>query len=201
MLSLTMSKETNFDIYYIISRIFDPIILPIVLFFLLGWYFELKLIHQFLIFAIQIGIPTSLIIIDIRKGLIDIDITKREKRIKYLITATISTIIATIMIYLFQYEKLFIININLVFIALIFSFITFFWKISGHALVFVISISLLANIIHPMIYLLGAILLPIVCIARYKQKKHTISQLTAGSILGIIQIGILHYLDSIFQIF
>jgi membrane-associated phospholipid phosphatase len=144
-----------------------------------------------LIFGAFLPIITSLILI--KKMDTDIDITDRTKRTLPLFFAVCSYFIGFIVLYIVQAPSIttilmFIYSSN----TLIILFINLYWKISIHAMG-------VAGPTAAFIYAFGfpgliiGLLIPFVMWSRVKLKKHTIGQVIAGTVLGLILTSIQMY--------
>ena len=136
------------------------------------------------IFGAFLPILTSLILIE--KMHTDIDITDRTKRTLPLFYAVCSYLIGFFILFVLSAPSL---TTALMFIyfsnTLIILFINLSWKISIHAMG-------VAGPTVALVYLFGfpglifGLIIPLVMWSRVKLKKHTISQVLAGGMLGII---------------
>lgn len=119
------------------------------------------------------------------------DMTLREERPKVISVGLVSLMFALLAVYLFGNQLLLHLMLILVVLGLMSLVITKFWKISLHAGLNSagwIVINFLFGWKFPFLYLA----IPLVLWARYVLKKHTLSQLIAGTILGaIITLGLL----------
>jgi len=148
-----------------------------------------KIIPAIIIF--QLIIPLGYILfLYFKKEITDLDMTKREERIKPLIVSTISALISLVIIYL-SGNKLIITFYFIVFILiLVNTLITLFWKISFHMAANTAAAILLNFIFDwklPFLYLL----IPLIFWSRLKLKKHTVAQLLAGF---LVNAGIIFFL-------
>lgn len=182
----------------ILSIVLGPVWLPILLVVMLSQtglsthqiylLFPIMLLFQFLI-------PLAYVYIALKLGSISAwDIPKRQERYTLLIIYFVSFVISLFLIKTIGNSFLF--NLNLIFFALtvVISVITLFWKISVHSSINTAGAILLNFFFNwqlPWLYLA----VPIIFWSRYKQKRHTINQLLAGTLLGaVITIGSLLYL-------
>jgi membrane-associated phospholipid phosphatase len=149
-----------------------------------GLYSSIGITFICFIFAAFLPVITSLIIINKMK--IDIDITDRSKRTLPLSFAVFSYIIGFFVLYFLGAPA---ITTALMFIyftnTLLTIFINFSWKISIHAIG-------IAGPTAALIYTFGipgvifGLMIPLVMWSRVKLKKHTVSQVMAGAVLGLI---------------
>jgi len=156
----------------------------IINYFLLGFMHSLAITGICWIFGAFLPILTSLILIE--KMHTDIDITDRTKRTLPLFYAVCSYLIGFFILFVLSAPSL---TTALMFIyfsnTLIILFINLSWKISIHAMG-------VAGPTVALVYLFGfpglifGLIIPLVMWSRVKLKKHTISQVLAGGMLGII---------------
>jgi membrane-associated phospholipid phosphatase len=173
----------------LISTITHPPLLAIPTFivinvFLLGLSDSIVVNIICMIFAAILPILTSLILI--KKMNTDIDITDRRKRTLPLFFAVCSYIIGFFVLYVIDAPA---ITTTLMLIyssnTLIILLINLSWKISIHAMG-------VAGPTAALIYLFGipgvifGLIIPIVMWSRVMLRKHSISQVLAGSVLGLI---------------
>ena len=74
--------------------------------------------------------------------------------------------------------------------GLLFSFITFYWKISAHTSATAVLFTILATIISPWFWLCF-LFSPFIYLSRKKLHRHTDNQLIIGNILGVIVTAII----------
>lgn len=172
-----------------ISMIAHPPVISIPTFIILNYFLAgpdqfviLTLIS--IIFGALVPISTSLILI--KKMNTDLDITDRTKRTMPLILAICSYLIGFLVLLWFGapavVSALMLIYGTNTFVILI---INFYWKISIHAMgiagptaAFIFAFGLVG-------VLLGLII-PFVMWSRLKLKKHTLAQVIAGSVIGLV---------------
>ncbi len=184
---LDLKSEKKFAKF--ISSITHPPLVSIPTFvvinyFLLGLSNSIVITGICLIFAAFLPVLTSLILIN--KMNTDIDITDRTKRTLPLIFAVCSYILGFFVLYILDAPA---ITTALMFIyfsnTLIILFINLSWKISIHAVG-------VAGPTAALTYLFGfpgvifGLIIPVVMWSRVKLNKHTILQVLAGAVLGLI---------------
>jgi membrane-associated phospholipid phosphatase len=134
-----------------------------------------------------------------KKGLItdkkfDFNIRKREERPLYNIILILGFLTNYILIVMYKIPVVEEIALYLLLSFLIFTLITFFWKISGHMTQTVLGILIFAYVFPDIrIYILLAgylIFVPLVGLSRIKLNHHDIWQVLAGTVITTI-IGIL----------
>ena len=138
------------------------------------------------LFFLSVG-PLLYIIIGVRVGkLSDIDVSRRSQRFGPFIFGIISTMTGWLLLTLIHGPR----NLQTVMIITIFSgtimmVITLWWKISMHA-------SSLGGVATMLTVLYGAVMLPLFLLlvlvswSRVVLRRHTVSQVIAGSLAGII---------------
>jgi membrane-associated phospholipid phosphatase len=186
-------KEKSWQIKtaYIISRIFEPflwlsIFMLLILFshyfagyHRLGWAIGMVLFFGFLpLFFIWSGIR--------RGGISDIDITKKEERTPFILAILFFWGIGLILAW-FMGAPILIIKILIIalIIGIIILFINFYWKISGHTLALT-AVFLMINELFGWQYFWLLLFIPLIAWSRWAQKKHTLEQLVAGVLLGMV---------------
>ncbi|HYX49521.1 MAG TPA: phosphatase PAP2 family protein [Ktedonobacteraceae bacterium] len=137
-------------------------------------------------FFLSVG-PLLYIIIGVRIGkLSDIDVSRRSQRVGPFIFGIVSVTIGWIILSLINGPRnLQTVMIMTVFSGIIMMVITFWWKISMHA-------SSLGGVATMLTVLYGAIMLPlfvllvVVSWSRVVLRRHTVPQVIAGSLAGIV---------------
>ena len=115
----------------------------------------------------------------------DTDITKRQERHLFFTGILIFFVIYMLFLYFINETSLFYFYLKLLIPFLCFFTINFFWKISGHMLVNSIFILLLYFYIDKSyIIIMGLLLLFLIGWSRIILKKHSLSQVLAGSFLA-----------------
>ncbi len=120
----------------------------------------------------------------LRKGIIaDIDITKRQQRYGVMTLMFVLQLISLWLIYTRGNATL--LDLSLIIDAVFIStyLITLLWKISLHMTINVIAI-LLLNVLFDWKYLYLLAIIPLVMWSRFYLKKHTLSQLIAGTLVS-----------------
>jgi membrane-associated phospholipid phosphatase len=137
-----------------------------------------------IIFGALIPISTSLILI--KKMHTDMDITDRNKRTVPLIFAICSYLLGFLM--LLWYGAPAIVSVLMLIYStntLLILIINFYWKISIHAMGIAGPTAAFIFTFGPVGIIVGLII-PFVMWSRLKLKKHTPSQVIAGSLLGLL---------------
>jgi hypothetical protein len=120
----------------------------------------------------------------LRKGIIaDIDITKRQQRYGVMTLMLVLQLISLWLIYTRGNATL--LDLSLIIDAVFIStyLITLLWKISLHMTINVIGI-LLVNVLFDWKYMYLLAIIPLVMWSRFYLKKHTLSQLIAGTLVS-----------------
>jgi hypothetical protein len=174
-----------------ISRIFDPIIEIPVMFGLTVWYAYVNG-HSWLFLSVLLFINAVLPFLFFlhllrKKEIHDWDIRRRKERIPVYAFA-LTTQIAGIGMALLT-GRTAVANILLIFwiLGLLFFLITLYWKVSVHAGVNAALVTFLVMILGEEFFWLYIVLLPVGW-ARISQGNHTVSEFTAGAILGALGI-------------
>lgn len=164
--------------------------------------FETGLIQQQIAFfsivlpILNIIIPFLYFFWALRKGIIaDIDITKRQQRYGVMTLMLVLQLISLWLIYTRGNATL--LELSLIIDAVFIStyLITLLWKISLHMTINVIGI-LLTNVLFDWDYLYLMAIIPFVMWSRFYLKKHTVSQLIAGTLVsGSIMIAGFKYFN------
>ena len=138
------------------------------------------------LFFLSVG-PLLYIIIGVRLGkLSDIDVSRRSQRVGPFIFGIVSVMIGWLVLALTNGPRnLQTVMIITVFSGIIMMAITFWWKISMHA-------SSLGGVATMLTVLYGAVMLPLFVLlvlvswSRVVLRRHTVTQVIAGSLAGIV---------------
>ena len=138
------------------------------------------------LFFLSVG-PLLYIIIGVRRGkLSDIDVSRRSQRAGPFIFGIVSVIIGwLVLIFTNGPRNLQTVMMITVFSGIIMMVITFWWKISMHA-------SSLGGVATMLTALYGAVMLPLFVLlvlvswSRVVLRRHTVPQVIAGSLAGIV---------------
>jgi membrane-associated phospholipid phosphatase len=203
MNNINNSHLSQLETARFISMVTHPPVISIPTFIILNYFLAGS--NQFIVpslisitFGALIPIVTSLILI--KKMKTDLDITDRTKRTMPLILAICSYLIGFLVLLWFGAPAvvsalMLIYGTN----TLIILIINFYWKISIHAMglagptaAFIFAFGFVGVII--------GLIIPLVMWSRLKLKKHTPSQVIAGSVLGLLLTWIqLSYIVPIIQ--
>jgi len=171
----------------IISRLSDPVwLIPAMLAAAVAWSIFNGLRWRFILVLLLIDglIPALYFVHLLRTGEIsDWDTTKRQQRIK-LYAATL-IIHAVGVVFAWAVGKIVLAKILAAFwfLAVAYTLVTLFWKISLHTGVFATAVTFAAAL-WGRNWLWLAALLPVIAWARLRLKKHTPAQVVIGAILG-----------------
>jgi membrane-associated phospholipid phosphatase len=138
------------------------------------------------LFFLSVG-PLLYIIICVRLGkLSDIDVSRRSQRVGPFIFGIVSVMIGCLVLTLTNGPRILqTVMIITIFSGIIMMVITFWWKISMHA-------SSLGGIATMLTVLYGAVMLPLFVLlvlvswSRVVLRRHTVPQVIAGSLAGIV---------------
>ena len=152
-----------------------------------------------LLYIVVFVIPPTLFVYNLlKKGLIaDFHMNNRKERLKPLFVITFNTLLGMSVFYLLSGPKLLIIlSVCCLFSILVMFFVTLFWKISGHSVaaggLCVLMLALLSESA-----IAFTIIIPIIAWSRFKLSRHTVSQIIAGVVLGILTFGLPLYLTGL----
>ncbi len=176
---------------FVVSRSFDfytwyPVLLLVTIFNTGLSTNQIKILLPTLLF-LEVLLPILLFLLVLKSGMIsDVDVTKRAERPKLFGTMTFIVLVGTIFSF-FVANKLFFVLQFLALVICITNFlITLKWKISGHMIMNASSIFAINYLFDWKLWWLFAIV-PVVAFARIYLKKHTLSQLLAGAVVGLAE--------------
>jgi hypothetical protein len=138
-------------------------------------------------------VPTFYIALQVRRGNItDLHMPNREERIRPFVVSTISTALATVLLYQINASaimRLFAMSslIQLVIMALI----TTMWQISIHTMSITGAVITSGTLFGIPIAIVLAPLIVIVALARLNLRRHTRAQVIAGFVVGAISVSTL----------
>lgn len=159
----------------LISRLFDPFVMFVVVYCVLLWDHP-SFVSAFLS---MVGVPFVLFVLAWKTGYIsNWDIKDRKERPKLLWPLVIIELVA---LYMFQLWLLIPMLVGMIGFAAI----THVWKISGHAM----SVALAVGIIVAKFgwnWWPVFLFVPLMCWSRVMTKNHTLAQVIAGSVYGLI---------------
>jgi hypothetical protein len=172
-----------------ISILFDSSILSLPIFLALGYVSArtLGLLWAILMLLIVTGIPLAYLLIGLKRGWVsDMELTRREERPRFILISLSSDVLALAALWLGNGPHLLrLIVLTYFCLAIVMFSISSFWKISMHmagvggfstALVFVFG--------APALWAFLSLLL--VAWARLHRRKHTVLQLIAGALAGVL---------------
>lgn len=174
-----------------ISNILSPAAISVPVIVLVAFY-QASNITRALLYAgitllfLSIG-PFGYILLNVRLGkLSDVDVSKRSERIRPFIFGLLSICLGWFVLVLTHGPSALMSVLMVTAISgLVMMLITLWWKISLHA-------STLAGAVTMLTIFYGAIMLPLfgllvlVCWSRVVLRRHTLAQVIAGSLLGIV---------------
>lgn len=183
------SSETEIErvklIAIFISIILHPLMMTIILAISISLYFNLTFDKYFSVFAtplimVAIYIFFAVFIFKIS----DIEFSDVKTRPPLLITANIGLFISILIANILVPDLAYLL-VRLLLVFLIVTFISFYWKISLHAIFFTLTVTFL-SISFDIKFLSFLVLLPALYWSRIYLHKHHISQLIAGSLLSFL---------------
>jgi len=172
-----------------ISVLFDSSVLSLPIFLALGYVSAqaLGLLWALLMLVIVTGIPLAYLMIGRKRGWVsDMELSRREERPRFILISLSSDVLALVILWLGNGPQLLrLIVLTYFCLAIVMFSISSFWKISMHmagvggfstALVFVFGVPALWAFLS----------LPLVAWARLHRRKHSIPQLVAGALAGVL---------------
>jgi hypothetical protein len=172
-----------------VSILFDSSVLSLPIFLVFGWHTAQTsgVFWAFLTLVFVTGIPLSYLLLGRKRGWVsDMELSRREERPRFILVSLTSDVLALLVLRFLGGPQLLIVMVLTYFcLALVMFTISSFWKISMHmagvggfstALVFVFGAP----------GLLALISLPLVAWARWHRRKHTTTQLIAGTLAGAL---------------
>lgn len=186
-----MTNNMKDRLAFFISAIFTPpLVVTLAILAIAVYYsdrYELFWLWAFAGILLLIGPATIYVYFAYKKGAVsDINMSEREERLRPLIISLIGAIIVMWVLMDRDAPKpLILLGMTLVSELVIIIFVTVFWKISLHALTYSSAVTLLVYLFNPLAAILYVFLLPIGW-ARIYRKRHTLLQVVAGSLVGII---------------
>lgn len=186
-----MNKGLKEKLAYAISAAFTPPLVISIAILAISIYYSDRYQYYWLwaIVGVMLLIgPASIYVyMAYRKGKVtDINLSDREERLRPLIIALIGAMAMTLVLLERSAPKpLTLLSLTLVCELIIIIFVTVFWKISLHALAFSSTITLLAYLYSYYAIFLYVFLVPIGW-ARIYRKRHTLLQVVAGSVVGVV---------------
>lgn len=168
-----------------VSIVLHPIVMFICISIFLMNYYQLDALTFSKIFGFLIVSITSYVFFSVViSKTTDIEFTERRQRPPLLIVLIIGMLLA---IYIANNlaPQLLTLMWKLLAVISILTLVSFFWKISFHAMFFSLTVFILARFISTD-YLFLLILLPLLYWSRISLKKHHILQLIAGSLTSLL---------------
>lgn len=175
----------------IVSRVFDPLRLvgPVVfaiVIFNVGLTFNQLIILVPTIAIVGVIAPLLTFFLLRKKGHIkDTDITKREERYLFFGFLTICFLLSLILIFIFGNKLLFVLNLTLLAVTAATWLLNFKFKISGHLAWDSLAI-FIVNFLFQWQFIWLFLLIPVIGYARIDLKKHTLFQVSTGTLVGLL---------------
>lgn len=184
MISQSKTKFKKF-----IAEIISLVLHPILMFVLISLVFIIKLKTSLFIytavmspFAVAVSIYIIAIVIIKRKS--DFDFTQLKSRPPLLMTASFSMFVSLILASMLAPQLSYFLT-RIVVILLITSAVSFYWKISFHAISFSMAVAILSSVVS-YFFLAAILLVPLLYWSRVYLRKHELAQLLVGSIVPLI---------------
>lgn len=167
-----------------LSIILGPHILSPILFIVVIFKSNLQSNQLAIIFPtvllLQVIIPVSYLIIAPKLGWVsEWDMKTQKERQPFFVLLFILTTISLFVIYLFGNKLLLHLNLIFLFLLIVLSAITIFWKISLHASLNT-AVAIIINFLFDWKFPILFLVIPTIYWARLQLKKHSTSQLLAG---------------------
>jgi len=199
-MNVSNNNKKSYMVANAISRIFDTpvMILEIFLIFFIKTIMlkgKIGFTISFVILSGNLIIPiTCFLVLYKSKKISDLDISKREERVKFFFSLVLCW---TITLLLFNFLEvphlLYTFQVWLVIFGILNACITVFWKISGHAMLSAGLSLWLVFLVNKVFILLFFTFIPLIIWARKKTNKHSIAQLITGVILILFETSIIWY--------
>lgn len=174
-----------------ISRIFDfyvwfPVMLVLTIFNSGLTLNQIKILLPVLL-IVDVVIPVSYFFMDLNShGVSDIDVTNKKERYHLFGRLVVISAISLIITYFLGNRTFFVLQMISLCLALTIFIITFFYKISGHMILNTSAVYIL-NFLFDWKLTWLFLILPIVAFARFYLKKHTVAEVLAGVIVGLVE--------------
>jgi hypothetical protein len=179
---------------FVVSRIFDPVVvIPVILLSAVWLALTNGLRFRFLIFVliVDLMIPAAYFINGLRVGWMkDWDATDRKDRIGLFFFTVMMHAVSVVYAFMLGKPEMGLILLVFWILAVIFAFITLFWKISVHAGVMATALAFFAHFWGWSRAWWVVILLLLVLWARVEARKHSWLQVFAGAGLAIVVVEV-----------
>lgn len=116
----------------------------------------------------------------------DFDVTIRQERHLLFGIATLLAFIAAFLSHFMTNQTIFVLQLTLFLMSFTIFLITFYYKISGH-LILNVGFIFVLNYLLDFKFLLLFLIVPFVAFARVYLKKHTLFQVIAGALVGLLE--------------
>lgn len=147
---------------------------------------QIKILAPVLL-LVDLIFPIAVFIFFLENGSVsDIDVTIRSQRYRIFGYGSLASLLSAVVVYFLGNYQFFVLSVAGFMVTFTLFLITFKWKISGHMIINCTGIFIIN-------YLLGwqftwlFLIIPFVAFARLYLKKHTISQILAGGVLGLVE--------------
>ena len=181
-------QPLKIKIAYIVSRVFDPVLLllPLGILVMLSGHLDG---HNRLAWAVMLVfflavMPIITVIIMIKKKKLTLEMERKEDRTPFFGIILFFWLIGLILVWALSGPHLAMaLASSAIIIVLLMTVINFYTKISGHAMMITMA-GFLINLLYGWNYWWLFLLVPLVAWSRYALKLHTIGQLIGGACLG-----------------
>lgn len=186
-----MNKSNKSKLAIMISTIFTPPLMVALAIFAIALYYsgryELFWLWALAGIFLLIGPASLYVLYAYKKGKVsNIALSEREQRLRPLAISLVGAMLGTwILLDRGAPVPIILLGITLISELVIIIFITIFWKISLHALAYSSAVTLLSYLYDNNAIVLYIFLIPIGWSRTYR-KRHSLLQVIAGSLVGII---------------
>ncbi len=181
---------------YLLSRLFDTPIMTFEIFLVFLFKDRVELNWLAVILLGDLILPMIYLVYSYsNKHISDLDITNRKEReVWYTVLAT-CWILTLVVGFLLRFPiHMLVFQTWLTVFGVLDTVITFFWKISGHAMLSTSLVLWLSFLWNPFYIIFLVIFVPLICWARLRTGKHTIPQLVVGTLLMLVVTPIIRFL-------
>ena len=172
-----------------ISVLFDSSVLSVPIFLILGYVSAqtLGLLWAILALVVVTGIPLAYLLIGHKRGWVsDMELSRREERPRFILVSLSSDVLALAALWLGNSPQLLrLIVLTYFCLAIVMFSISSFWKISMH-MAGVGGFSTALVFVFGALALWAFLSLALVAWARLYRRKHTVLQLVAGALAGVL---------------
>jgi len=182
----------------ILSYVLSPNVISFYIILLLLFYPPLdnnsNVILNLLISIIFLCVfPIIAILYSQQKGTIDIWVSNQKDRTFFYIIALVGYVIASIIFFMIKENTLFVLSVAYFFVTLVVTLGNFSTKVSSHSAGVAGPLTAM-TLVYGLFLFPIFLLVPLVFWSRLKLKAHTVTQLTLGTLIGVVVTFIVFYL-------